>query len=372
MNQHRRPRIHIVVGARPNYIKANPVYRALEALDAFELMLVHTGQHYDHAMSALFFDELQMKAPDLSLEVGSGSHGVQTSRILERYEKVLLEDRPDLVMVFGDVNSTIACALAAVKLHIPVAHVEAGLRSFDRTMPEEINRLLTDQIADLLFITSPEARDNLVREGVAETKIHFVGNTMIDSLISFTPHFKASTIRSTLGITNPYALMTFHRPSNVDDEAHLRKLMAALESLTDRLTCVFPVHPRTLKKLEEFGLRQRLAANPRFLLLDPLGYLDFMRLQMEADVVLTDSGGIQEESTFFGVPCLTVRDNTERPVTITQGTNRLVGTSYDNIPVEVDRALQSQPKERTVPERWDGIASERIAQVITEWAAEVL
>jgi len=355
------------VGARPNYIKANPVFRALEQQDRFHLSLIHTGQHYDHTMSALFFDQLQMKAPDVSLKVGSGSHAVQTARILERYEAVLQKDTPDLVMVFGDVNSTIACSLAAVKLHIPVAHVEAGLRSFDRTMPEEINRVLTDQIADLLFITSPEAKDNLIREGISEEKIHFVGNTMIDSLVAFTPHFQMSNIHGVLGVTKPYALMTFHRPSNVDEESNLQKLVRMLVKITDQLNCVFPVHPRTLHKLEQFGLRQRLEDNPHFFLTEPLGYLDFMRLQMEADIVLTDSGGVQEESTFFGVPCLTVRDNTERPVTITEGTNRLIGTTYDNIPEEVRRALANPVRKNSIPELWDGKAGERIADVMREW-----
>lgn len=361
------PKIHIVVGARPNYIKANPVYRALERSGRFHLSLIHTGQHYDHTMSALFFDQLKMKTPDILLKVGSGSHAAQTAKILERYETVLQKNVPDLVMVFGDVNSTIACSLAAVKLHIPVAHVEAGLRSFDRAMPEEINRVLTDQISELLFITSPEARDNLITEGVSKEKIYFTGNTMIDSLVAFTPLFRSSNVHSTLGVTRPYALMTFHRPSNVDAENNLQKLVRMLEKITDRLNCVFPVHPRTLHKLEQFGLRQRLEDNPRFFLTEPLGYLDFMRLQMDADVVLTDSGGVQEESTYFGVPCLTVRDNTERPVTITQGTNRLIGTAYDNIPEEVARALAGGDRKNSIPELWDGKAAERIAETVLEW-----
>lgn len=358
------PHIHLIVGARPNYMKADPVYKALAATAQFQLTLVHTGQHYDHKMSQLFFDELGMQEPDITLEVGSGSHGAQTARILERYEKVLLESQPDLVMVFGDVNSTVACALAAVKLHIPVAHVEAGLRSYDSRMPEEINRVLTDQIANILFITALDARDNLLKEGKTAESIHFVGNTMIDSLQSFKEHFSRSKIQERLKLTSAFALITLHRPSNVDDRSKLEELVSALEEVTGKLDCVFPVHPRTRKNLGQFGLLERLNNNPRFHLIDPLGYIDFMRLQRDAAIVITDSGGIQEESTCFGVPCLTVRENTERPVTITNGTNRLIGTDYRRIPAEVRQVLETDSVPKLIPERWDGQAAQRIAQIL--------
>ena len=366
MRSNKRPEIHLVVGARPNYIKANPLYQALAELNRFDLKLINTGQHYDHNMSTLFFDELKMKSPDINLEVGSDSHGVQTAKIMERYEKVLMDKTPNLVIVFGDVNSTIACALAAVKLHIPAAHVEAGLRSFDRSMPEEINRILTDQISELLFITSPEAETNLNHEGVPSDKIHFVGNTMIDSLVAFTDHFAASTIKDQLNLDRPYALMTFHRPSNVDKNKNLKKLVQALEKVSEPLDCVFPIHPRTRTKLDNFGFLNRLQLNPRFHILDPIGYIDFMRLQKDASVILTDSGGLQEESTFFGVPCLTVRDNTERPVTITHGTNKLIGTEYANIPNEVEQAVSGPIVRSTKPELWDGKAAKRIAEILRD------
>jgi len=360
-------KIHIIVGARPNYIKANPVYRALEKLNKFDLKLVHTGQHYDHVMSTLFFDQLKMKKPDISLKVGSGSHGSQTAKVLERYEQVLLEDKPDLIMVFGDVNSTIACSLAASKLHIPIAHVEAGLRSFDRTMPEEVNRVLTDQISDLLFITSPEAVDNLEREGIDPESIYFVGNTMIDSLVEFNSMFDESSILKSLNVPDEYALLTFHRPSNVDDEKNLLKLVEALITVSTSIPCVFPIHPRTKNKLEHFGLLDQLNDNPNFFLTEPLGYIDFMALQKRAAVILTDSGGVQEESTSFGVPCLTIRDNTERPITCTQGTNKLIGTDYSVIPDEVKSTLNTPIQVEQKPDLWDGKAAERLADVIDDY-----
>ncbi len=362
-----KPKIHLIVGARPNYIKANPVYQGLDNLNVFDLRLINTGQHYDYNMSTLFFDELGMKSPDINLEVGSGRHGTQTALIMERYEKVLIDDQPELIIVFGDVNSTIACALAASKLHIPIAHVEAGLRSFDRSMPEEINRVLTDQISDLLFTTSPEAEINLLNEGIQKDKIHFVGNSMIDSLVAFQDHFEQSSILDTMGIDKPYALMTFHRPANVDDNHHLGKLIHALETVSETIDCVFPVHPRTRNKLDEFGLLDSLENNPHFHLLDPVGYIDFMRLQRDATVILTDSGGIQEESTYFGVPCLTVRENTERPVTIDQGTNKLIGTAFANIPAEIEYVLNSSIQSDRRPDLWDGKTAERLAKHIKDY-----
>ena len=364
MRSNQTQEIHLVVGARPNYIKANPVYQALSELNQFHLKLINTGQHYDHNMSTLFFDELKMKSPHINLEIGSNSHGAQTAKIMERYERVLMDASPKLVIVFGDVNSTIACALAAVKLHIPVAHVEAGLRSFDRSMPEEINRILTDQISELLFITSQEAEINLNNEGVASDNIHFVGNTMIDSLVIFREKFFASTIKEQLNLYQPFILITLHRPSNVDKRENLQALVQAFEKVAESLDCVFPVHPRTRRKLDNLGLLNQLQLNPRFHILEPIGYIDFMRLQNDASVILTDSGGVQEESTFFGVPCLTIRDNTERPVTITHGTNKLIGTKYNNIPNEVEQAVSLPVKSKTSPKLWDGKAAYRIATII--------
>ena len=359
-----KPTIHLVVGARPNYIKANPVFQRLDELDKFDLVLVNTGQHYDHNMAAIFIDELGMKAPDINLIVGAGTHGAQTAKILAAYEKVLIEHSPDLVMVFGDVNSTIACSLAATKLQVPVAHVEAGLRSFDWSMPEEVNRVLTDRLSTLLFTTSPEAERNLNKEGIARAGIHFVGNTMIDSLVQCQRHFAKSTIQNDLGLVGNYALMTFHRPSNVDDGASLQQLVTAIIAVAERLPCIFPVHPRTKNKLENAGLLESLQNYDKIFLIDPIGYIDFMHLQQHAAIVLTDSGGIQEESTFFGVPCLTVRENTERPITTTQGTNKLIGIDYERIPQEVDLVLATNSKEHTVPDLWDGKAANRISAII--------
>ena len=330
-------------------------------------MLINTGQHYDHNMSKLFFNELRMKSPDINLKVGSGSHAIQTGKIMARYEKVLIETSPNLILVFGDVNSTIACSIAAVKLHIPTAHVESGLRSFDRSMPEEINRLLTDQISEILFITCEEAEKNLNNEGIASEKIYFVGNTMIDSLFEFTVHFSKSKIKEQLKLKQPYILMTFHRPSNVDIKNNLNRLIQALEKVSDTYDCIFPIHPRTSGKLKKYGLFNRLKNNPQFHLLDPIGYIDFMRLQKDASVILTDSGGIQEESTFFGVPCLTVRKNTERPITITHGTNKLIGENYSIIPNEIDQAISVNVEKKQKPKLWDGKASERIADIIKKY-----
>ena len=356
-------RIDLVVGARPNFIKAFPVYRALDELEYFDLRLINTGQHYDDNMAAVFFEQLKMKEPDINLGIGSGKHGEQTARILMELEEVLLENSPDLVMVFGDVNSTVAAALAAAKLHIPVAHVEAGLRSFDRSMPEEINRILTDQMSDLLFITSPEAEDNLIKEGKDKSQIHFVGNTMIDSLIRFQPLFDSAHIKDACGFQDKeYILITLHRPSNVDNPANLEQIIASLNKVADIIPCLWPVHPRSREKMETISAK----THDRLIMTDPLGYLEFMGLQRDASAVITDSGGIQEESTFLGVPCLTVRDNTERPITIEHGTNRLIGTQYSNIPAVVRETIveKIEPK---VPELWDGDASGRIARVLSQW-----
>ena len=353
-------RIDLIVGARPNFIKAFPVYRELEKTGQFSLRLINTGQHYDKNMVAVFFEQLKMKEPDINLGIGSGRHGEQTARILNEIEREFLSQKPDLVIVFGDVNSTLAAALAAAKLNIPVAHVEAGLRSFDRSMPEEINRILTDQISDLLFITSPEAEVNLLKEGKDKDQVHFVGNTMIDSLIRFQPLFDSVHIKDACGFQDKeYVLITLHRPSNVDDPVNLEQLIASLNTVAETAPCLWPLHPRTRKQLDNITPK----LHDRLFIIDPLGYLEFMGLQRDAAAVITDSGGIQEESTFLGVPCLTVRDNTERPITIEQGTNRLVGTEYSNIPEIVREAIVEKSVPR-VPELWDGKSSERIANVL--------
>ncbi|MBM4244700.1 MAG: UDP-N-acetylglucosamine 2-epimerase (non-hydrolyzing) [Deltaproteobacteria bacterium] len=355
-----------VVGARPNFMKAAPVLAALAG--RAEQTLVHTGQHYDAAMSEVFFDQLGLPAPDVDLEVGSGSHAAQTAQIMTRFEPVLLERRPDFVVVYGDVNSTVAATLVASKLLVRVAHVEAGLRSRDRKMPEEINRLVTDTLADLLFTPSTDGDDNLRAEGVAADKIHFVGNVMIDTLVRLLPAAAALGTRARLGLPRPYVLVTLHRPSNVDDPATLAPLLAALGRAAASHDVVFPVHPRTRGRLAESGV----AVPERIRLLEPLGYLEFLDLQREAAAVITDSGGIQEESTFLGVPCITVRENTERPVTVTLGTNVLVGRDPLRMLAELERALEGGTGGRATgavrPPLWDGRAAERIAPILLERA----
>jgi len=359
-------KIHIIVGARPNYMKANPVFKAFNTSNLYELTLVNTGQHYDYNMSDSFFIELGMKSPDVNFDVRSGTHGQQTARIIEKYESYLFNQKPDLIMVFGDVNSTIACSLAAAKLQIPIAHVEAGLRSYDWEMPEEINRVLTDKLSTILFTTSPEAESNLNKEGISKN-IFFVGNTMIDTLVSFCHYFDSSKILDDNNLLEKYCLLTFHRPSNVDNIENLKKLVVSLEKTAEIIDCIFPVHPRTKIKLEESGLINRLLNNEHFHLLDPLGYIDFMRLQKDACIVITDSGGIQEESTFFGVPCLTIRNNTERPITISQGSNKLIGEQYSRIPIEVNKILNEKLDNFMIPELWDGNASKRIKSVVDRY-----
>jgi UDP-N-acetylglucosamine 2-epimerase (non-hydrolysing) len=337
-------------------------------------ILVHTGQHYDPQMSAAFFDDLGLPEPDVHLEVGSGSHAAQTARIMERIEPVLEDAKPDLTVVVGDVNSTIAAALVCAKLLLPVAHVEAGLRSFDRTMPEEINRLLTDQLADLLFTTSPEAKDNLMREGVAQDKIIFVGNPMIDSLERHLDRSHASNVLETLSLDGgDYALVTLHRPSNVDEPETLRGILGALHDVAGRLPVVFPVHPRTAKMIRTFALDDMVtfegvaSAGGAIACIEPLGYVDFLRVMASARLVLTDSGGIQEETTILGVPCLTLRWNTERPITIEMGTNRLVGTDPEQIRDGSLAMLDAPRPEPRRPPLWDGKAGERIAEAILAW-----
>lgn len=360
-----------VVGARPNFMKVAPIVEVMKRREReFAPLVVHTGQHYDAEMSDAFFRDLNLPAPDVYLGVGSGSHALQTARVMQEFEPVVLQEKPDWVLVVGDVNSTLACTLVCSKLGIKVAHVEAGLRSRDRTMPEEINRLLTDQIADLLFTPSRDADENLLREGIDPARIRFVGNIMIDSLRQHLELAKASTIKNDLGVTDgDYALLTLHRPSNVDAKENLSGIVEALKEISTRLPVVFPVHPRTQKTLNEFGLQTALeSSNVR--LVDPLGYLDFLRLMSEARLVLTDSGGIQEETTVLGIPCLTLRENTERPITIDMGTNQLVGRDPQRIREAAFEALDNPaPQNHQVPPLWDGRTAERIVDTLLEISA---
>ena len=362
--------VHLIVGARPNFMKMAPLYKALKRRgDSYTPLLIHTGQHYDEKMSKLFFEDLCMPEPDAYLHVGSGTHGQQTARIIERYEEYILSwKKPDLVIVAGDVNSTIACALVAKKLHIPVAHLEAGLRSFDERMPEEINRVLTDRISDLLLTPSEDGDANLLKEGVSAEKIHLVGNIMIDSLVEHRKKAEQSTVMSELGICDnePYVLVTLHRPSNVDEADGLEMLLSAFSEIGKQIRIVFPMHPRTSKNIERLGLSSKLAEIPNLIITDPIGYLDFMNLQMSAKFILTDSGGIQEESTFFGVPCLTLRENTERPITITEGTNQLVPLDSENIVQYSMKILQGEMKMGTIPKYWDGKTAERVVKTLDD------
>lgn len=360
-------RILHVVGARPNFMKAAPIIREMAKYpNEFEQMLVHTGQHYDANMSQVFFDELELPKPNINLEVGSGSHAAQTAQVMLRFEPVLLEYKPDWVVVPGDVNSTMACTLVASKLGFKVAHIEAGLRSFDRTMPEEINRLVTDQLADLLFTPSRDADAHLQHEGIPAEKIHFVGNVMIDTLIRLLPKAadRWSALQQQFGLSESYILVTLHRPSNVDDPAILAEFIAALTEISRRIQVVFPVHPRTCSRIVRLGIT--LPTN-NFLLIEPLGYLDFLALEAHASLVLTDSGGVQEETTYLNIPCLTARPNTERPATINHGTNQLVKSSKSAIIKEIKAHLSCYQKaEKRLPELWDGRSAERITYILGE------
>ncbi len=354
-----------VCGARPNFMKIAPLMRAYTQHDDIKPILIHTGQHYDRNMSDLFFKQLRIPEPDINLGVGSGSHAVQTAEIMKRFEPVVLEHKPQWVVVVGDVNSTIACGLVATKLGVKLAHVEAGLRSFDRTMPEEINRLLTDAIADKLFVTEPSGLENLKNEGVPDEKVHFVGNVMIDTLRANLEHARKSTIVSELQLEpRGYNVVTLHRPSNVDDATTFGRIADALEQIQSDLPTVFPMHPRTVNNLPRLGLDKRFEAMKNLRIIEPLGYLDFLRLMADAAVVLTDSGGIQEETTILGVWCLTIRENTERPVTITSGTNTLVGTDPQRIVSAYQSRRHGPPDGSKVPEKWDGKAAERIAEIL--------
>jgi UDP-N-acetylglucosamine 2-epimerase (non-hydrolysing) len=347
-----------VVGARPNFMKSAPVLAALAACGVRQT-LVHTGQHYDRPMSDVFFEELGIPEPDLNLEVGSGSHTVQTAAIMSRFEPVVLERKPDLTVVYGDVNSTVAAALVCAKLQTPLAHVEAGLRSFDRSMPEEINRMVTDRLADLLFTPSKDGDENLRAEGIEDSKIHCVGNVMIDTLVRLYDRAEAAfaPLERRFRLMR-YGLVTLHRPSNVDDPATLCRILETLVEVSRELPLLFPIHPRTGKQMqlpkETHGLQ----------FCDPLSYLEFLSLQKHALLVITDSGGIQEETTFLGVPCLTLRENTERPVTVTSGSNVLIGRDLNRLRTEVRNILEGRTKRSGIPPLWDGHAAERIAKVV--------
>lgn len=369
-------RVIHVVGARPNYMKVAPLMRVMgRDSRSWKQILVHTGQHYDYRMSQVFFEDLGMPQPDIYLGVGSGSHAQQYARVLQSFETVLKEQKPDWVLVVGDVNSTLACALVAAQMQIKVAHVEAGLRSFDRTMPEEINRVLTDHTSDLLFTTEPSGNQNLTNEGIPSERIRFVGNTMIDTLVALLPRTNDTSILSELLpsedsdsdkslLTAPYALATLHRPQNVDDPTALGEILGALEKIAEEIPVLFPVHPRTRKRIEG----NQLSVRPeRIRLLEPLGYMDFLTLMRYAGFVITDSGGIQEETTYLGVPCLTVRPNTERPITVEMGTNRLIKREGSVIEQAARAALsENRYRKQVVPPLWDGKASERIIEHLAQ------
>ena len=353
--------IHLIAAARPNFMKIAPLYHELKVWDWCDAKIVHTGQHYDPNMCDTFFEDLRLPAPDIYLEIGSGSHAEQTGRVMMAYEHVCTEERPDWIIVVGDVNSTLACALVGAKLRIPVAHLEAGLRSGDRTMPEEINRLVTDTIADLLWTPSPDADENLLREGVAAEKIDRVGNIMIDSFELLAPKIRAADAATKFGLQqHGFAVVTLHRPSNVDDAGELEVIVEKLLRVAEQLPLIFPVHPRARQRLEEFGLASKLESCAAVHLVEPLSYIEFMSLVLDCRLAVTDSGGIQEETSYLGIPCLTLRDNTERPVTITQGTNRLVKAG--DLDAEVLNVLQGAARRDCTIALWDGQTAARVAE----------
>lgn len=362
-----------VVGARPNFMKMAPILRALRSYPDIRPILIHTGQHYDPQLSDVFFQDLEMPPPDIHLNVGSGSHAQQIARILEKMEEVLADGAPDggrfsRIIVVGDVNSTLAAALAAAKLEIPVAHVEAGLRSFDRSMPEEINRLVTDTLADMLFVSEPSGVENLRQEGHSNDQIHLVGNVMIDTLFALLPRAQRLDTLARLGLRpKEYAVVTLHRPANVDQRETLGGLLKVLADVALQLPIVFPIHPRTQKRIESFGLQHLLdnhKSSQGLNVTPPLGYLEFLSLTSQAKVVITDSGGLQEESTALGIPCLTVRPNTERPITVTEGTSTLIGNDPDKLRTCLEEVLNGRYKTGRCPDLWDGHAAERIAAIL--------
>ncbi|MBN1464866.1 UDP-N-acetylglucosamine 2-epimerase (non-hydrolyzing) [candidate division KSB1 bacterium] len=356
-----------VVGARPNFMKIAPIHRRMQASSSFAPILLHTGQHYDEKMSSTFFVELGLPQPDVYLGVGSGTHAEQTAAILIKVEKFLLQEPADLLIVVGDVNSTIAASLAAAKLRIPIAHVEAGLRSFDRSMPEEINRILTDSISDYLFVTEQSGLDNLKKEGIPDDKVFLVGNCMIDSLVE---HLQKAAeldmLRQFSLFARGYALMTLHRPSNVDSRENMRKILRALEKIQSDMPIVFPIHPRTRKMLTVLGLDDDMAKMSNIHLTEPLGYLPFLNLMSQAKLIVTDSGGIQEETTFLKIPCLTLRENTERPITSELGTNQLVGMEPEDILAGYEKAMNGFAENAQIPPLWDGLASKRIVDILQQ------
>lgn len=364
-----------VVGARPNFMKMAPLLRALEAYSHVQAVLIHTGQHYDQNLSDVFFHELGMKRPDVHLDVGSGEHGAQTARVLERFEAVLREGPPggkqfDRVVVVGDVNSTMAASLAAVKRGVPVAHVEAGLRSFDRSMPEEINRVVTDSVSDVLLVSEPAGMTNLQREGHPDSQLHLVGNVMIDTLLQLLPKVQAGNGLASYGVEpGRYGVVTLHRPANVDGPETLSRLVEVFVEMSNDLPLVFPVHPRTNARLRQLGLARRLETETGIVLLPPLGYLDFLALTSQAKVIVTDSGGLQEESTALGIPCLTARPNTERPITVEEGTSTLIGNDPAELRGQLRTVLDGRYKQGRCPSLWDGKAAQRIAKVLTEAAS---
>ncbi len=363
-------RILFVVGARPNFMKVAPVLEAARASGKFQCLLVHTGQHYDANMSDVFFHDLDMPRPDRFLGIGSGSHAEQTAKVMIEVEKLLSEEKPDLVLVAGDVNSTLAAAIVAAKAQIPLGHIESGLRSFDRSMPEEINRIVADEFSQFCFVTEPSGLKNLDHEGISSNRVFFVGNTMIDSVQKYLPKSRERfpELAAKHGIeAKKYALVTLHRPSNVDDADSLSRFMELFERMqafTPRI--LFPVHPRTRSRIEQFGLAGRVLGNSQLALLEPVGYLDFLALQDHAAIVLTDSGGIQEETTALGVPCITLRENTERPVTVQEGTNELLGLDMERVLEYARRAFRGEWKSHRIPELWDGQAASRILKILEE------
>jgi UDP-N-acetylglucosamine 2-epimerase (non-hydrolysing) len=357
-----------IVGARPNFMKIAPLIRAMnKRKDRIEYLLVHTGQHYDRNMSDNFFTQLEIPEPDINLGVGGGSHAEQTARIMIEFEKVLLQQKPDLIVVVGDVNSTIACSLVASKLGVRIAHVEAGLRSFDRTMPEEINRVLTDSIADFLFTTEAAGNMNLRRQGIPDEKIHFVGNVMIDTLVYCLDKISNVALPFNGLIDGEYAVITLHRPSNVDDPNILGNILDAFGVISERLKLVIPLHPRTAKNIVSYGLSSKLEnIRSNAIITEPIGYLEMLRLNRSAKMVITDSGGLQEETTFLGIPCITMRDNTERPSTIELGTNVLVGNDLNALNDNFDKIMSENFKKGTVPLLWDGKSANRIIDVMAD------
>ena len=358
--------IILVVGARPNFMKIAPIYAELQSRGQ-ELILLHTGQHYDDNMSKVFFDDLGMPKPDIYMGIGSGSHAYQTGTVMIEFEKICQEKDPSMVVVVGDVNSTVACTIVCAKMGIPCAHVEAGLRSFDRDMPEEINRILTDSVADLLLTPSPDGDEHLRAEGIAEERIIRVGNVMIDSLYNNLARAESSSIPDDLGLEDEYSILTLHRPSNVDDEGIFAGIIAALEVIGKEIQIVFPMHPRTEKMAKQFSLYERIASIPRIKITGPVGYLDFVALMSKSKLVLTDSGGLQEETTALGIPCITLRENTERPITVTEGTNTIVGCDPELIKSTALDALTTGGKSGRIPEMWDGKTAHRIADVLINY-----